>query len=988
MSRVRFLRRTTIALVAALVVASCGTGTESGGGRQGGSDGRNVAIAADNGLPFQGLSPNFRRAGVDPTSQRVWVMGDDVTSGLVTGGLALYQTPKFSTLDPAFPRIGGYVYDIDYAPATGEVVVAGQFRSVGTRGGMVNRDGLAIFGPEGLKSTDIDFNAPLTSVARIGNRIYLGGYFSYAEDRVSGLVRTDANMTVGFALVDAASGRLAEQQVRLPLAWEESALDLVPGRTVGASSRWLAVNSYSRRTNNNSLQIFDAFTGQLVKTIIASQANMKVADAGNGYALVTTGTAGSPNDPRVFRILDIEAQSLSAAIVPAGHTMAFGVAGEGRVRLASIAVGPKYWLHDVDPRTRAVVRSIELPSGNQFSRQNTGLAWAGDGLTLYENGVLFDHSSKQFVMVRQPGSGGRIHVARTVGNRGLLVGGIFDTAIENVRPDLISLPADGSLADIREPADGISTVTEMTSTPRGVVALSWTVARNLDALLLDPDPTRPAQVIARITGSNNCQWSMMDMESKGSSVFISGCWQSVSVAGTVTTERVVEIDISGDTPVLVRGYRVGSVEPDQIAITTNHVFATITENGGGHKLVSLSRATGLIVGQRDMNNVPDDMLGLRYLGTDVLLLGGRGIDFPALDTGTGTLLSMIVNDNNVALLEPRPVDGVAGAIRTMTLGASTADRPDPRYVFLAGSGLEFGATRGSVLQLDLEVGGVEPRMSLMTDSLVENVAVHGDTLWAVGHFTTVTSDLEVFRAPGVVAYDLANHRVFLRGTVPISTTTTVPVGSATGEEEAPITDPIGPTPPPVLPTNGEPAVGTYSFTTESGVQSEVRVSENGIISITPIGGNIATDRPFITRLTPGSRTVKVSWTTTPGKPVYKVVTGSGKSKRTCTTSKSSCTIKNLDPWRSHVFTVEAVRGKKRSQSDLSPRIKPFVKVRKGSSTKVSSIAPQGAKGKAKWTTTAPCSVKNGKLIAPKKTAKCTLKVVVGKSTRRVTVRVG
>ncbi|MFM9225740.1 MAG: hypothetical protein ACKOQ1_03795, partial [Actinomycetota bacterium] len=126
----------------------------------------------------------------------------------------------------------------------------------------------------------------------------------------------------------------------------------------------------------------------------------------------------------------------------------------------------------------------------------------------------------------------------------------------------------------------------------------------------------------------------------------------------------------------------------------------------------------------------------------------------------------------------------------------------------------------------------------------------------------------------------------------------------------------------------------------------------------------------------------------PGKPVYKVTTGRGKSKRTCTTTKSSCTVKNLDPWRTHVFTVEAVRGTKRASSDMSPRIKPFVKVRKGSATKVSSIAPQGAKGRAKWTTTAPCSVKNGKLVAPKKAAKCSLKVVVGKSTRTVNVRIG
>jgi len=986
MSRVTVVQRACLAIVATLIAASCGSGTESGTGAPTGGD-RNVALAGDNGLPFQGISPRLRRVGIDPVSQRVWTAGHDLSTGLVTGGIALFQTPKFSTLDPTFPRINGIVNDIEYTTSTEEIIVAGQFESIGARGGLVKRRDLAILGPNGLRDTNISFNGTVTSIARIGTKIFVAGWFSYTKDLVSGVTRTSETTTRGFRMIDGITGRLAERQVSLPISIDEGVLELVAGRATGLSAPWLAASSLNFRTGVHSLQIVDSLTGQRVKTILEAESELTLTDAGNGYALVKTGS-GSGADPIKFRILNIESQTLSAAIAPAGHSMLSGTANDGRVRLASRTVGNTFWFHDVNPANATVVKTIEVPRTNLFYQDYIGLAWAGDGITMYSNGVAYEHATGRFITVRSPGSGGEIRIARMLGNRGLLVGGVFDTSLETDRSDLISVPADGSLADIRDFGDPKTQIAGLAPTPMGVVALAWKIGNELEAVLLGSDPSQTPRVIARIIGGANCISNDRDIASNGTSVFISGCWESVTVSGTTTTERLIEIDLSGGAPTLVRGYRIGDSAPDQIAVTTNHVF--VTEDGNNRRLLALSRSSGVIVGQRDFGHLPEDMLGLRYRDSDVLLLGGQNIVIPRVESGEATLFSMTVNDQSASTLDVRPVEGVSGYIRTMTLGASTADQPDPRYVFLAGAGLEFGPARGSVLQLDLEVGGVEPRMSIEADSLVENVAVHGDKLWAVGLFTSVVSNREVFRAPGMVAYDLTNHRVLMRGAVPLSTTTTTTIagGTTSTEEDDSITNPIGPTPPPPLPTTGTIGVGTYSVESESGVRSEVRVYEDGTISIAPISGNIEAGRPLITRLVPGSRTVRVSWSTSPGKPVYKVTTGRGKSKRTCTTTKSSCTVKNLDPWRTHVFTVEAVRGTKRASSDMSPRIKPFVKVRKGSATKVSSIAPQGAKGKAVWTTTSPCSVKNGKLVAPKKSGTCTIKVVVGKSVRRVTVRVG
>jgi len=273
-------------------------------------------------------------------------------------------------------------------------------------------------------------------------------------------------------------------------------------------------------------------------------------------------------------------------------------------------------------------------------------------------------------------------------------------------------------------------------------------------------------------------------------------------------------------------------------------------------------------------------------------------------------------------------------------------------------------------------------------------------MWVSGYFSGARASGRTWKTPGVFGINMTTNEVLRSGGLiqPVVTTTTdapaptappttvTPPPAPTDDVETPAGPPVGPTPPPDLPATGDAEAGTYSVVSTSGVRSEVAVGADGSLTITPAPGTATANMPAIVRLKPVSRGMTVVWNPVPGRYSYTVSTGSGRAKRTCTSSKSSCTVKNLDPWKTHVFTVQAVKNRSKLQSEPSPGLRTFVKVSKGSSTKVSSIAPQPKKGKATWTTAAPCSVKAGKFVAPKKAGRCVLRVKVGTAVRTVNVR--
>ncbi|MFM9083114.1 MAG: hypothetical protein ACKOQ7_04335, partial [Actinomycetota bacterium] len=658
---------------------------------------------------------------------------------------------------------------------------------------------------------------------------------------------------------------------------------------------------------------------------------------------------------------------------------------EGRVRVLTVEkMSWRYSLSDLNNRNLQITLRLPLSIPPNFMFESSSMVWADAIRTLFSNGAIYDSSARSYSFMRGTSNSNVITVARSMGQRGLVLGGLFKVASPTVVSSLMRLPDDGSIDSIRSVDTDNGVVSAIADTPMGTIAV---LGRNRIAIL-GPDPSSPPTLVATLQGTGNCVQGNFDLASTGSSLVVGGCWGTITVGNTSTANRVVEIDFSSGSPVLAQTYAVGEIFPEQIAVTRKHVF--VSSVTGQSALMALSRSTGRIVGRTPLFNYPYDMIAAPQGDRDILLLGGNNVGFGGDSGQSGPIMQMTVDAQFDGRFNFTIPSARINSVMAFATDSGIAEPTNPRYVYAGGIRSTRAANSPSIIKFDLSTGTVVPGPDLSVDNRIHDIAVRNDRLWVVGEFLTAVSNGTTHRASGVIGYDLAREAVFLRGAVPTPTTSTSSTVAPAGvpDDDAPTGEPVGPTPPPALPVSGEAGEGTYSVRSASGQLIEVRVLADGTLIIRPEIATIPEGTPFIVALVPGSRTVKVRWDAVPGNPVYKVSTGRGKGKRTCTTTRTSCTVKNLDPWKAHTFTVEAVRGRTRTISDFSPGVKPFVKVRKGSATKVSSIAPQGAKGRAKWTTRTPCSVKNGKLLVPKKAARCSLKVVVGKSTRTVNVRIG
>lgn len=989
MSGMKVVQRVCLALAATLVVASCGSGTESTEAPGSGGD-RNVALADDDGRPWPGFSPSFLYVAIDVRNDRAWIAGDIRNStGLVTGGLALYQQPKYASLDPAFPRVSGSVQAINYHAPTGEIAIAGYFDAVGDRGGMVERQRFALLNRDGLRDTNLAVSGVITSIARIGTKIFIGGNSTQIDDLVSGI---DYRGSVGFHRISSTTGRVEAQRPLAGIEAGDQITAMAPGRAIPPNPALMAVVVEDpTRPKRFSLRIHDLNTGALVKSLLEDQHFIDISSIEGGWAVVEA--QADSGGPSIARLLDIESKNFVRSHAPPDELVlaVLGLGGRARV-LSTEKVTRRLVLTDLDTRTFAVLRRTVLPATNSFTMANFPgfkMLWMDDDSTLLSNGVMYEATIDKYQPLRATSDMWNVSAAVSLGTRGLLLGGGFLTSLETNRSAILQVPENGSPSGVREvDPDALQSVQDMTTTPEGVVA-----AVNGNAVVLTgADPDAPPVRLASIVEDRSCVIRSVKLAAVGDSLFVAGCWSSIQVGRTTTSNRLIEIDLAGDSPVLKQAFDVGATHPHAVAATDDYVFAA--SNFPVPELMSLRRATGVMVGRRPMGRTPTDMVGVKMNGRPVVFLGGDTIGGAEAGAPLGSLKTLDVTDLNASALDFSQSGEFGRRIASLAVDSSDTREGGPRYLYIGGAYLGPENDRTSVTRLDLETGALDPLFKLRLEGLLTRIAVHEGKVWAVGGFDAATVAGRPYRVSGIVGYDAEAHTPILRAATPTATTVppaTVPpvVGpDSDGSDDPSAGEPIGPTPPPDLPDSGEPSVGTYSVDSGNGLKSEVQVLADGSMTVLPGAGVLRNGAPFIERLVPGSRTVKVSWFPAPGKPVYKVTTGKGKSKRTCTTTKTSCTVKNLDPWKPHSFVVEAVRGKKRTTSLRSPAIKPFVKVKKSSSTKVSSLAPQGAKGKARWTTTSPCTVKNAKLVAPKKAGRCTLTVVAGKSTRRVTVRIG
>jgi hypothetical protein len=980
----------TVSLLAAslLALTACGTGTESldsagTAGNTSGGDSRNTALADDDGKPFAGISNTYRYVAVNPADRGVWLGaqgGVFAGTGTVTGGAAVFSTSEMAALDPRFPRVNGVVKESVFDQVSGDIAIAGSFNSVGTARGMERTHGLAIVGVQGdVRGTNLKMEAYPSSIARTGRLLFVAGRSTWAYDQNTGVQLNQ----IGLHRVDATNSRFLAQKSVAVLRDTNVARTIAIGKAVTADRIMMAMTTADdARQNSASLHIVNVQTGEVVTTLIRDKAEITLRAVENGWATVQL-----PGEP--LRLLDIDNARFTAAYAPANNTVLSVHAGDGRIRVMRTDNGTQLsYLTDLDPRTLAATASVAYPTPQRI----VSIKWAGPDRTMIDS-RMFIHATGQTVEVLPYGS---VLHARSLGARALLVGGIFPSVLNGERNNVLRIPDDWNTANSTGFGAGQPEVLAMTSTPQGVVAVT---ARN-EVVLFGRDTSVRPTTIATFDMQNVCQRRYYDVEMAGNSLMLSGCWATLNVGGVATTDRVVELNISGARPSIVRTYPFVHEIPGQVAATSEFVF--VTAESPVRLLAVHSRVGRRLITTVPYDQTPSDMAAFLYATDDAVASYVIAVGSNLGTAGEQSRFPVIAHAVNSA--DPTRVLSLAlpsitsGNVTAVELVDSRPDGGEQITIHLAGL-MQTGNGYRHLASVDFfteELTTYDTMFNYMPDGL----SVDGDRMWVSGYFTGATSAGRSWKAPGVFGINLTTNEVLRSGGLiqPVVTTTTdAPAPTAppttvtqppapTDDVETPAGPPVGPTPPPELPATGDAEAGTYSVESTSGVRSEVAVGADGSLTITPAPGTATADMPAIVRLKPVSRGMTVVWNQVPGRYSYTVSTGSGRAKRTCTSSKSSCTVKNLDPWKTHVFTVQAVRNRSKLRSEPSPGLRTFVKVPKGSSTKVSSIAPQPKKGKATWTTAAPCSVKAGKLVAPKKAGRCVLRVKVGTAVRTVNVR--
>ena len=129
--------------------------------------------------------------------------------------------------------------------------------------------------------------------------------------------------------------------------------------------------------------------------------------------------------------------------------------------------------------------------------------------------------------------------------------------------------------------------------------------------------------------------------------------------------------------------------------------------------------------------------------------------------------------------------------------------------------------------------------------------------------------------------------------------------------------------------------------------------------------------------------VALLWSASIPNATY-VVTSSPPSVG-CTTTTTSCTVAGLKNGVNYTFAISAT-----STTGLTSTTQPSVSVRpgfvvkrstvsKGSKTMLTSLLTTASRGKKTWSEVGACSISSGRLVAPRRTTSCVVKLTVAKS---------
>lgn len=976
MSSLKKFRSLACLVAAGVLITACASGTESTGTTLD-TDGRNTAIIGDRGLPYDGLSSFETMVAVDQTTRAPW-MGSrrgSISRGLVTGGGMIVQTPKFSTLDPTFPRVNGDVSVAAAIPGTDEFVIGGNFIGVGAKNDVLN---LAIIGPNGPRpGFDVKMNGRVLSIAVKGDLLYIAGYFSYVTD----LTSNQSGPRPGFAVVNHRTGQLLANPPMASMVQDRTFVEkiaLSPNSNLAA----LVIRDNGVASNVMTLvRVYDVTTGAIASTFIPGAPRVYMSGVGNGMTVVQTSDASGQRGP--LTLLNISTGQTVATFVPGGLTVDSFYAGENRVRVLATG-GARHSLVDLNPATFASVGVVEIPA---TTSNPSDLVWASGTQALFYDGRVMDTTTGQTVQLINMLEGSVL--AGLLTSRGLFVGGTFGTAFSGDIGRLIRVPEDGSLPS-RTTATANLLPASLVTTPKGVVAMDGFSVKLLSGT---GDPISIAQLNPIAAP---CAAGAQDMAARGNIIFVAGCWTAAIVGRDTTSDRAMEIDIAANPPRIIRTYRLfDDTNVRKVAIGAKS--AAVVSWGASNTWRFFDRETGVTrlvqMYDGDVRNIELVSVG----GFEEAVIGGWSLGVsPLNNNGLPEVRSASLVRVKTAAGSAVGVDWVEGP--THALASGVVDGRDT--LVIAGSTLLNGVTRSVTL---VNLADFTPRtdFNFGADNFVSSVALDADRLWTSGLFRSLTFNGQDYMAPGISAIDLSALKVYTRGSiVNTAPTTTVADETPVTIEQPNLVEPTTTTMPekestatvevlpPAIPQNGAPKSGTYTFAENSGGTRTVVVSDNGTLEFSSPTGSNATRRPAISRIVPVNKGLKVTWFPVKGATKYTVTAITRGARKTCSTKKLSCTISKLNPWQAYTLSVEAITGKTRVLSDVSPKVKPVVTVGKKSSTSLRSVVAPSGKGTASWKTTTPCKVSGSRLVAPKAKGFCTVTVKVGKSTRSVRVNVG
>lgn len=155
------------------------------------------------------------------------------------------------------------------------------------------------------------------------------------------------------------------------------------------------------------------------------------------------------------------------------------------------------------------------------------------------------------------------------------------------------------------------------------------------------------------------------------------------------------------------------------------------------------------------------------------------------------------------------------------------------------------------------------------------------------------------------------------------------------------------------------------------------------VTTTVIAG-LAPEAPASATAASGNKSITLTWSASSVSGASYVVTSSPPSAG-CITTSTSCTVAGLTNGIAYTFFVSTTSPTglaSTSGRTISARPGFNVKrstVKKGSRTLLTSMVTTPSRGKKTWSESGPCSISAGRLVAPRRTTSCVLRLVVARS---------